>query len=244
MDASQLQPLDGGVTFMSNQTAAPAAAPAATGMSMIYILAFVLVVFTTILECLAAYVFIPAQPEAPPGEMAAADPLVTEALEPEHHAAASEDSGHGKPKKDKEDAHGGDAHGADAHGGDAHGDGKTGAPVLGHYKREAGEPYEFDLGEYRVTAYQPATNTTLRIDFHIFGVVPDGMQGEFTSTLEVKRQRLRDQVITIVRSIDMPDFTEAGLGLIKRRILETSNKTFGKPYLQSIIFSEFSFIEQ
>ena len=48
----------------------------------------------------------------------------------------------------------------------------------------------------------------------------------------------------IVRSAEITDLTDAGLGLIKRRILETTNKALGKPLLQGVMFSEFSFVEQ
>jgi flagellar FliL protein len=55
---------------------------------------------------------------------------------------------------------------------------------------------------------------------------------------------VRDNVIVIIRSAEITDLTDAGLGLIKRRILETTNKTLGKPLLQGVVFSEFSFVEQ
>ena len=108
----------------------------------------------------------------------------------------------------------------------------------------AGENHEMDLGQFRVTVFQPLSNTTLRVDFRLYGVVADGSETEFASLLEARQQRFRDQVITTIRAVDMTDFTEAGLGLIKRRILETTNKTLGKPLLQAVIFSDFSFVEQ
>ena len=58
------------------------------------------------------------------------------------------------------------------------------------------------------------------------------------------KHRIRENVIIIIRSAEVTDLTDAGLGLIKRRILETTNKTLGKPLLQEVVFSEFSFIEQ
>jgi flagellar FliL protein len=42
----------------------------------------------------------------------------------------------------------------------------------------------------------------------------------------------------------MVDLTDAGLGLIKRRILATTNKVLGKPLVQSVVFTEFRFNEQ
>ena len=36
---------------------------------------------------------------------------------------------------------------------------------------ELGDQVEVDLGEFSVTSFQPISNTTLRIDFHLFGTV-------------------------------------------------------------------------
>jgi flagellar basal body-associated protein FliL len=103
---------------------------------------------------------------------------------------------------------------------------------------------EVDLGEFNVTAYQPASNTTLRIDFHLFGTVAVKDQKEFMSRLEENLHRFREQVIVTVRSSEITDLTDAGLGLVKRKIMEKTNRMLGKQLLQMVIFSDFSFIEQ
>lgn len=103
---------------------------------------------------------------------------------------------------------------------------------------------EVELGEFGVTSFQPASGTTLRIDFHLYGTIDPEDQPAFEEAMTIHRQRIRDQVILIVRSAELSDLTDPGLGLIKRRILEKSNNTLGKPYLDSIVFSAFSFIEQ
>jgi flagellar basal body-associated protein FliL len=106
------------------------------------------------------------------------------------------------------------------------------------------EQVEVDLGEFNVTAYQPVSNTTLRIDFHLFGTVAAAEQKEFMTSLEENLHRFRDQVIITMRSAEITDLTDAGLGLVKRKILDKTNRLFNKPLLQSIIFSDFAFIEQ
>lgn len=106
------------------------------------------------------------------------------------------------------------------------------------------ETAEVDLKEFRVTAFQPLSSTVLRIDFHLWGTVKVTDQEEFSKAWESKEKRIRDQIIVTIRSADLNDFTDAGLGLIKRRILETTNKTLGKSLLRGVMFSEFSFIEQ
>jgi len=103
---------------------------------------------------------------------------------------------------------------------------------------------EVDLGEYRVTALQPLTNTNLRIDFKLFGMVTEEGHVEFAELSEAHKHRQRDQVISLIRGADMTDLTDAGLGLIRRRILETTNHTLGKPLLHAVIFSDFSVVEQ
>lgn len=103
---------------------------------------------------------------------------------------------------------------------------------------------EVDLGEFSVTAYQPVSNTTLRIDFHLYGTVAAEDESEFLKRMQDNLHRFREQVIVTVRSAELTDLTDAGLGLLKRRIQEKSNQTLGKPLLRAVVFSDFSFIEQ
>lgn len=126
---------------------------------------------------------------------------------------------------------------------------------------------EVDLGKFSITAFQPASNTTLLIDFHMCGTVAaeesastaaaadDGhghgghgeaapADDEFTRLFEKHKHRLRDQVIVIVRSAEITDFADPSLGLIRRKILEKSNRLLGKPLLEEVIFSDFSLVEQ
>jgi len=103
---------------------------------------------------------------------------------------------------------------------------------------------EVDLGEFSVTSYQPVSTTTLRIDFHLYGTVGIEDERMFLALMGENLHRFREQVIVIIRSAEITDLTDAGLGLIKRKILEKTNRTLGKPLLRTVIFSEFSFIEQ
>ncbi len=152
------------------------------------------------------------------------------------------------------------------------------APADAHATHEEGheeEPQpqhapkrEVDLGKYSITSFQPASNTTLLIDFHCTAPWPpsevppadDGGHGgghgghghgeappaddEFTRLFDKHKHRLRDQVIVIVRSAEITDFADPSLGLIRRKILEKSNRLLGKPLLEEVIFSDFSLVEQ
>jgi flagellar FliL protein len=115
---------------------------------------------------------------------------------------------------------------------------------LAAFDAEVKNQVEVDLGEFTVTAFQPLSNTTMRIDFHLYGTISKDDEETFRAAWDESQHRLRDQVIVTLRASELGDLTDAGLGLIKRRILEKTNRALGKPYLRSVIFSNFSFIEQ
>jgi flagellar FliL protein len=106
------------------------------------------------------------------------------------------------------------------------------------------EELEVDLGKFDVNSYQPKANTTSIIDFHLYATIASSEKSAFNASIDQNKNRLRDQILVIVRSADLAELTEPGLGLLKRRILEKSNTILGKAYLQTIIFGDFSFTEQ
>jgi hypothetical protein len=111
-------------------------------------------------------------------------------------------------------------------------------------EKETAPVIEVELGTYSITSHQPTANTTLRIDFQLVGTVLSSDQTDFSQLFTNHKHRLRDQIIVEVRNSEITDLTDPGLGLIKRRILEKSNALLGKPILRSVVFSEFSFVEQ
>lgn len=167
-----------------------------------------------VVECGAAYFFLASAGNA---------------TEPARGSAASKTAGKSEPKEAKHEAKR-ETKAAAEHepGGD----------------QDPADQVEVVLGEFSVTAYQPATNTTLRIEFNLYGTVGAKEQKEFMTALEENQHRFREQVIVIVRSAEITDLTDAGLGLVKRKILEKTNRMIAKPLLRSVIFSDFSFIEQ
>lgn len=109
---------------------------------------------------------------------------------------------------------------------------------------KAPEEAEVDLGKFGVVVHKPAEEVTLRVNFHLVGIVAANDSPELTPLVEKTKHRLRDQVIYEIRNAETADLTDPGLGLIKRRILAKTNELFGKPHLKSIVFSEYTFLEQ
>jgi flagellar basal body-associated protein FliL len=103
---------------------------------------------------------------------------------------------------------------------------------------------EVELGIYNITRFNPATNTTLAIDFELYGAVLADDVNEFQHHFDSNKARLREQVTMTLHGADSSDLTDAGLGLIKRRILEKTNRALGQPLLKEVLFSKFSFVER
>jgi flagellar FliL protein len=110
-------------------------------------------------------------------------------------------------------------------------------------KEEPADQTEVDLGEFTVTAFQPSSNNTLRIALHLFGTVAAGEELEFANRMKENLHRFRESVIVTLRGAEVNDLTDAGLGLLKRTILEKTNAILGKPLLKLIVFSDFSFVQ-
>jgi flagellar FliL protein len=131
-----------------------------------------------------------------------------------------------------------------------------------------GENREIDLGKFSLTAFDPNSNTTLLIDFHLYGTVAvdasdkgkDGENGRakggkagegaeednsnFGRLFKKNQHRFRDQVIVIIRNATMADLADPSLGLIKRQILAKTNSLLGEPLLKEIVFSDFAVVQQ
>ena len=71
-------------------------------------------------------------------------------------------------------------------------------------EKELADEMEVDLGEYCVTAFQSTSNTTLRIDFRLYGTVKGENQKEFAKLMEESKHRFREQVLVTVRSATSP----------------------------------------
>ena len=47
-----------------------------------------------------------------------------------------------------------------------------------------------------------------------------------------------------MHSAEAADLTDAGLGLLKRQLLEKTNRALGEPLLKEELFSKFNFVER
>jgi flagellar basal body-associated protein FliL len=126
----------------------------------------------------------------------------------------------------------------DSAGGSSHEDNEHGGEHAGE------DTVEVELGNYNVTHFNPASNSTLSMDFELYGAVLAADQAEFEHLMEKNKVRVREQVIMTLHAAEAKDLSDAGLGLIKRQILEKTNRALGHPMLREVLFSKFNFVER
>jgi flagellar basal body-associated protein FliL len=129
----------------------------------------------------------------------------------------------------------------------SHGKAEAGHEAEEHGASDPGHDedlHEVELGTYNVTRFNPGTNTTLAIDFEIYGTVLAADASEFEHRFEKSNARLREQITLTMHGAEAGDLTDAGLGLIKRQILEKTNRALGEPLLKEVLFSKFNFVER
>lgn len=131
----------------------------------------------------------------------------------------------------------GEEHAEEGHDGDdAHGEtGKHG---------ESEHTVEVKLFSDNLTRFNPETGSTLNIELAVYGVVLAEEKPEFEEHFEASSGRIREQVMLTIHAADAADLSGAGLGLIKRQILEKTNRTLGKPLLREVVFTKLNFIER
>jgi hypothetical protein len=131
----------------------------------------------------------------------------------------------------------------------AHGAEEAEGPTVAHNEHgtEGGISHnmrEVKLGSYHVVTFNTQTGTSLNIDFELYGTVLAKEEKDFHHLFQANEVRVREQILVIVRGTEVADLSDPDLGLLKRKILEKTNRTLGRPLLNEAIFSKFSFIER
>ena len=104
--------------------------------------------------------------------------------------------------------------------------------------------HEASLGAYHIISFNPETKKSMSVDFELFGVVLAEEEPEFNELYTVHEKRINEQVTIAVRGMLVKDFTDPGLGLMKRIILEKTNRALGKPLIREVTVPQFSFLER
>ena len=67
---------------------------------------------------------------------------------------------------------------------------------------------------------------------------------EFMEQFAANNSRIHEQIVMTMHAAKTADLASAGLGLIKRQILEKTNRALGRPLLQEVVFTKINFVER
>jgi flagellar basal body-associated protein FliL len=104
---------------------------------------------------------------------------------------------------------------------------------------------EVELDAFQVVYHDVAQTATYSISFTLFATIDKEDEQEFSTRFKDRKNRFKDQVMTTIRSSTPEELTDSELGLIKHKILTTTNRLLGgeKPLVNGIIFTEYRFAE-
>ncbi len=106
------------------------------------------------------------------------------------------------------------------------------------------ETLEVELLTDNITRFNPDTDATLNVQFAVYAVLLAAEEPEFTEQFTANQSRIHEQIMLTMHGADTSQLASASLGLIKRQILEKTNRTLGRPLLREVVFTKLNFIER
>ena len=103
---------------------------------------------------------------------------------------------------------------------------------------------EVELLTDSITRFNPKTDATLNVQFAVYGIVLADELDEFNTQYEANMNRIKEQIHLTLHGTETANLTSDGLGLIKRQILEKTNRAIGRPIVREVIFSRINFVER
>lgn len=85
---------------------------------------------------------------------------------------------------------------------------------------------------------------SLHVSFNLCVEVPSNLTEQFNEAKKAHKNRIRQQVITIIRSAALEDLNDPNLSMIKRQIREEINKILSQSYIRSVIITDYRKMEQ
>ena len=98
-----------------------------------------------------------------------------------------------------------------------------------------------DLGTFRVRELRPTRNQTIEIDFSLQVKLSSEVNQRELEKLEACKHRLRDQVITAVRTLHTADFREVELSRMRRVIQFRLEQILRATVVENLLLSDYKF---
>lgn len=107
-----------------------------------------------------------------------------------------------------------------------------------------GKMVEVHLDSHHIRHTSAETGSSMNVNFDLWATVLADDAAEFDELYATNQQRINEQVTITIRGMEVTDFSDPSLDLIKRKILEKTNRALGKPLLHDALIVDFSFVER
>ena len=97
---------------------------------------------------------------------------------------------------------------------------------------------------YTVQCFYMEADKTVNIDLEVYATVLADEQDEFDEIYATNKNRVREQINLTIQAAEPSELSDGGLGLIKRRILERTNRALGKPLVREVFLTRFNFVQR
>lgn len=101
---------------------------------------------------------------------------------------------------------------------------------------------EVKLGSYICTNNREGRDT--HVTFDLVAVVQPDQEFELKEINKQKTARIREQVISVIRSANLEDLEDASLRRLKQQMVESLNKTIERKAIMEVIMGEFQLSRQ
>lgn len=124
----------------------------------------------------------------------------------------------------------------------------TGEDPLANSKSETGseveltepedlEVQEVEIGEFQLTNYS-LSGATMHLQFHFNATIEKSENEEFVKLFEEHKSRIRQRILSVLRSSSQEDLADPSLGAIRRKIQDDLNKQLERKLILSVFFTD------
>ena len=117
-----------------------------------------------------------------------------------------------------------------------------------HADTKVAPPETLALKEVEIGAFQLSRQAEGGINIHVqlglSATVPEKLAEEFRKLSAEHQSRIRQSVLSIIRSSSREDLADPSLNLIRRKIQDQLNRLLEKSYLADVVVTEISIIGQ
>ena len=99
------------------------------------------------------------------------------------------------------------------------------------------EVQEVEIGEFQLTNYS-LSGATMHLQIHFTATVEKAENEEFAELFEEHKSRIRQQILSILRSSSQEDLVDPSLNLIRRKIQGDLNQLLERKLILSVYFTD------